>query len=108
VLADVGERLVSAEHDDDLPVRIARNGIASFSSVDGRNLTWIGLVRRGEATGLMTVSKQTCRWLAHVGLNTTTVTSLAFEFVFTVPILLGSLFVASVLVHFGQRRRTTI
>src|ERR1019366_4224064 len=55
----------------------------------------------------MTVSKPTRRWLVHLGLIATAITSLTFEFVLTLHIVLGLVFVALVAVHLGQRRRTS-
>jgi hypothetical protein len=55
----------------------------------------------------MTISKPTRRWLAHLGLITTAITSLTFEFVLTLHILLGLVFVALVVVHLGHERRTS-
>src|ERR1019366_10125663 len=55
----------------------------------------------------MTVSKLTRRWLVHLGLIATAITSLTFEFVLTLHIVLGLVFVALVAVHLGQRRCTS-
>ena len=55
----------------------------------------------------MNISKPTHRWLVHLGLIATAVTSLTFEFVLTLHIVLGLVFVALVIVHLGQRRRTS-
>ena len=55
----------------------------------------------------MTISKPTRRWLVHLGLIATAITSLTFEFVLTLHIVLGLVFVALVAVHLGQRRRTS-
>jgi hypothetical protein len=63
------------------------------------------MISRSSATGRTTVSKQTRRWLVHLGLIVTAVTSLTFEFVLTAHIILGLVFVGFVLVHLAQRRR---
>jgi len=43
----------------------------------------------------------------HLGLVATAITSLIFEFVLTLHIVLGLVFIALVIVHLGQRRRTS-
>ena len=53
------------------------------------------------------IPKQTRRWLVHLGLIATAVTSLIFEFVLTAHIIVGLLFVGLVVVHLAQRRRTS-
>ena len=55
----------------------------------------------------MTISKPTRRWLVHLGLIATAITSLTFEFVLTLHIVLGLVFVALVAVHLGHERRTS-
>jgi len=55
-----------------------------------------------------TASRQTRRWLVHVGLIVTAVTSLTFEFVLTIHILVGLVFIAFVVAHLVQRRRTSV
>jgi hypothetical protein len=45
--------------------------------------------------------------LVHLGLIATAVTSLMFEFVLTVHIIVGLVFVAFVLAHLAQRRRSS-
>jgi len=48
------------------------------------------------------------RWFVHLGLIVTTVVSLVFEFVLTVHVVIGLLFIAFVAAHLLQRRRATI
>jgi hypothetical protein len=55
----------------------------------------------------MSVTRQTRRWLVHLGLIATAITSLTFEFILTLHIILGLAFVAFVIVHLAQRRRTS-
>jgi protein-S-isoprenylcysteine O-methyltransferase Ste14 len=52
-------------------------------------------------------STQQRRWLVHLGLILTVITSLMFEFVLTIHIVLGLVFSAFVVIHLVQRRRTT-
>src|ERR1035437_245761 len=47
------------------------------------------------------------RWLVHLGLLSTAVVSLLFEFVLTVHIVVGLTFCALVVAHLAQRRRTS-
>ena len=47
------------------------------------------------------------RWLVHLGLTSTAVVSLLFEFVLTVHIVVGLAFCALVVAHLAQRRRTS-
>ena len=54
-----------------------------------------------------TASRQTRRWLVHVGLMVTAVTSLTFEFDLTIHILIGLVFIAFVVAHLVQRRHTS-
>ena len=53
------------------------------------------------------ISKQTRRWLVHVALIATAAVSLTLEFVLMVHIIVGLIFVALVIVHLVQRRRTS-
>ena len=49
----------------------------------------------------------TLRWWVHLGLMASVVVSLVFEFVLTVHVVVGLLFVALVICHLVQRRRIT-
>ncbi len=66
-----------------------------------------GMSSRTGATGRTAISKQTRRWLVHLGLIVAAVTSLTFEFVLTAHIIVGLVFVALTAVHLAQRRRTS-
>jgi len=55
----------------------------------------------------MNVSKAQQRWAVHLALILTVIISLAFEFVLTFHIVFGLIFVAFVIVHLTQRRRTS-
>ena len=51
--------------------------------------------------------RQYQRWLVHLGLLSTAIVSLLFEFVLTVHIVVGLTFCALVVAHLAQRRRTS-
>jgi hypothetical protein len=52
-------------------------------------------------------SRQRRRWLVHLGLILTVLTSLIFEFVLTIHIVLGLVFAGLVVIHLLQRRHTS-
>jgi len=64
--------------------------------------------KRIEQTQPSRAQRQHLRWLVHLGLMATLVVSLVFETVLTVHIVVGLFFVALVVAHLGQRRRTSL
>ena len=52
-------------------------------------------------------SRQLRRWLVHLGLILSALISLTFEFILTLHIVIGLLFVGFVVIHLMQRRATS-
>jgi hypothetical protein len=61
-----------------------------------------------EPVGPDRTRRQRLRWLVHLGLIVTLVVSLVFETDPIIHIVVGLLFVALVVAHLGQRRRTSL
>ena len=59
----------------------------------------------GETGDVQSRRSATLRWWVHLGLMVSVVVSLCFEFILTVHIVVGLLFVAFVICHLVQRRK---